>query len=110
MAHCISDSTLSEIDEEFVEDTSSLGISPYNFEPVVSDESRSDTNDWSSESDPSQDPEDRRSNSTWYSTYTSTYFGYNCQFKVSLWTLHYHAVSKRMSVLQGNSSYSEQTV
>lgn len=55
MAYCISDS-----DEEFVEDTSSLGISPYS---VASDESGSDSNDSGSESDPS---EDRTSNSTWY--------------------------------------------
>ena len=52
-----SDSGLSD------EETSNLGIIPYNFEPVVTDDN---TNDESgSDSDPSEDGEERMSNTVW---------------------------------------------
>ena len=59
LSGCISDS-----DEEVVEDSIILGISPYSFEPVVSDGSDGDNS--GSNSDPSDDGEDRTTNQTWY--------------------------------------------
>ena len=45
------------------EDTSNLGIIPYIFEPLVTDDN-TDV-DSGSESDPSDDGEERMSNTTW---------------------------------------------
>lgn len=63
MAGCISESD-EDIGDLEPEGSISLGIAPYNYEPVFSD---SDTDVLSSESDPSDDEDDRTSNTMWYS-------------------------------------------